>query len=294
MNYLIDLRGHGQSSASTSASASASATSKNNGNNDNNHTIHNCALDVMETAKALNLTGVDRSPVGIIGHSFGGRCALQYTHALQNSNNSNSDSDSATPTCISHSESANILLAPKCTWLLDTVPGKAHESVSNVIRALTSVDLSSIQSKSDLVKVLTLEQNIDKGIANWMTTNLRKSRSSDGSGSGSGAQFEFMFDLDVAIDVLDDFPKQNFMKMVEDCTTFNTTSTKSTSSNDGKVYLVMAGKNKAWTKDIVGSLQEFDQLELVSLPKAGHWVHVDDLDGLMDAMDQCFIDLHQW
>merc|ERR1712038_925692 len=126
------------------------------------------------------------------------------------------------------------------------------------------VDLSAIQSKSDLVKVLTTELNIEKSIASWMTTNLRRKSSEEGSDDSDRYNFEFTFDLDVAIDVLDDFPKQDFMKMVKDCSSYN------------KTYIVMAGKNSGWTREILSKLQNISELRLVSLPKAGHWVHVDD------------------
>lgn len=255
--FVIDLRGHGQSSSLIKTNTINSQ-----------HTIFECALDIIETAKTLNLTG-DLSPVAVIGHSFGGRCALQYLHTLKFNKQLHVHSISSSP---------SILMPPKCTWILDSVPGKAHSSVSNVIQALTNINLATISSKQDLVKVLTSQHKIDKGIADWMTTNLQKRKDDI---------FEFMFDLNIVQGVLNDFPKQDFMQMMKD-STFNV------DVNEGKVYLVMAGKNSAWTSDIVNDLrylEENQDLQLISLPKAGHWVHVDDLDGLMSAMDQCFHDI---
>lgn len=257
---LLDLRGHGQSS-------NGSMSNKHMPGDHEQHTIFNCAQDIVETTKKLNLTGQNHSPIGIIGHSFGGRCALQYVHTLKNNSYSEDNNN-------------NSISPPRCTWLLDTVPGKAHASVSNVIQALTNIEISKIKSKQELVKVLTFEQNIDKNIANWMTTNVQKLE--DG-------RFEFMFDLETAKGVLEDFPKQDFMKMIDYCTSIES---RSIHNHDEKVYLVMAGKNNAWTDDIVTDLESLAQkqnLELVTLPKAGHWVHVDDLDGLMNAMGKCFI-----
>jgi pimeloyl-ACP methyl ester carboxylesterase len=295
---MLDLRGHGQSTTK----ATTKATTINNNNNDsinNNqqHTIHNCALDIIETTKTLQLTGHTHSPIGVIGHSFGGRCALEYVHTLKqlSSSKNNTTATTTSSTTTTTTTTTNNILPPKCTWLLDTVPGKAHSSVSNVIQGSTDIDISTITSKQELVKVLTVEHNIDKAIAAWMTTNLKKS-------SIDKTKFEFMFDLETVIGVLDDFPKQNFMKMIDDCTSTSASTSTSTSittgtsgSSEDKVYLVMAGKNNAWTDDIVSDfhsrIQRSQQLELVSLPKAGHWVHVDDLDGLMYAMDECFDNL---
>ncbi len=224
------------------------------------------------------MTGPTQSPIGIVGHSFGGRCALQYVSHIQNNNkgsnyNSSHDDDS-------------VIMPPKYTWLLDTVPGKAHSSVSNVIRALRNLDLSRIKSKQDLVQILTVEEKIEKSIAQWMTTNLKKA-----DGDQGDALFEFMFDLDVAVGVLEDFQKQDFMQLVNECTSLSNDLGASHHNDDDRMYLVMGGKNNAWTHDIVSELkrlQECQKMELVSLPKAGHWVHVDDLDGLMDAMNGCF------
>ena len=232
----------------------------------------------METAKHLNLTGPTQSPIGIVGHSFGGRCALQYLSHIQKNHQSSSHSSS----------SSSSIKPPKYTWLLDTVPGQAHSSVSNVIQALRNIDLSRIKNKQELVEILTKEEKIEKSIAQWMTTNLKKKENDDDKNS-----FEFMFDLDVAIGVLNDFPKQNFLQLVKDCTSMGTSSSTNHHNDNDKVYLVMGGKNKAWTDEIISEFKwlednDHHKMELVSLPKAGHWVHVDDLDGLMDAMNSCF------
>ena len=282
--YVLDLRGHGQSS-STIQLGGMNRTSNNTSSSREDHTIQNCALDIMETAKHLNLTGPTQSPIGIVGHSFGGRCALQYLSQTQKNHHHQSKSND------------NNIKPPKFTWLLDTVPGQAHSSVSNVIQALRNIDVSRIKNKQELVQILTIEEKIEKSIAQWMTTNLKKKEDGDKS------SFEFMFDLDVAIGVLNDFPKQNFMQLVKDCTSMGTGtvsvgSSSSSSSNhhndndNDKVYLVMGGKNKSWTDEIVSEFKWLEnnhhKMELVSLPKAGHWVHVDDLDGLMDVMNSCF------
>jgi pimeloyl-ACP methyl ester carboxylesterase len=258
---VIDLRGHGQSSEREMSKYDTQSP----------HTIKNCAFDVMQTLQTLNLTGT-QSPVGIVGHSLGGRIALQYTHALM-------IKDPMSKTLESFgSEDKSLIYPPQHTWLLDTVPGKAHGSVSNVIHAVSNVSMP-VTSKKDLVNILTKEKNVELAIAQWMTTNLRKSKCGQG--------FEFIFDLEVAKAILEDFSSQEFMQLVDECLSL------SLKSEDGKhFHLVMGGKNEAWTKSVVDDLDKlrtkFSRLNLVSLPKAGHWVHVDDLDGLMSAMENAF------
>lgn len=59
------------------------------------------------------------------------------------------------------------------------------------------------------------------------------------------------------------------------------------------VHLIMAGKNNtAWTPEAVGVLEDVKgsgaPLHTYTLRNAGHWVHVDDLKGLVDIMEPTF------
>ena len=141
------------------------------------HSIHNCSMDVIDTRKALHLTGTN-SP---ILHSFGGRCALGYHHILfkqyqQQASTSTSESEST------------IVLPPKHCWILNSCPGKVHPSIVNVIAAVSSSIQMAISSKK-LVRILTNEKNIDLAIASWMTTSPQK--------ADQGQGLNFIFDLDV-------------------------------------------------------------------------------------------------
>jgi hypothetical protein len=58
----------------------------------------------------------------------------------------------------------------------------------------------------------------------------------------------------------------------------------------GSIHMVIASKNNSWTSDIFHQLEEMQcdeenimQLNLVHL-NAGHWVHVDALDELVETM----------
>jgi len=237
------------------------------------HTIQNCAFDVMQTLQSLNLTG-KQSPIGVVGHSLGGRIALQYTHALIK----NDEMKQTLPSPGKGEEERRRLHPPQHTWLLDTVPGKAHSSVSHVIHAVSNVSMP-VSSKKELVSILK-EKNVELAIAQWMTTNLRK--------SDCGKGFEFIFDLEVAMAILEDFSSQEFLQLMDECLSLGHMS-----QEDKHFHLVMGGKNKAWTDKVLADLENlranFSRLNLISLPKAGHWVHIDDLDGLMSAMDNAFI-----
>jgi len=261
---VLDLRGHGRSHLSpTPLNATQGLSTPSS-----SHTIQSCSQDIIDTVEALNLTGTDHSPIGVVGHSLGGRCALQYTHQLLKQQQLQ-PSNTVT------------LHPPKHTWLLDTVPGKAHESVSQVVEAISSVPMP-VDNKKELVRILTKEKGLDLAIASWMTTNLKRKKSHSGEDG-----FEFIFDLDVAQSILNDFPNQDFLGTVQECLV--------SAQGKHKMHLVMAGKNSAWTDDIVGQLHQMNStmadnsmLEMVTLPKAGHWVHIDDLEGLMKVLNSGF------
>lgn len=250
---VMDSRGHG-----------ASTSFKNEKYKfDQPHTMKNCATDVIETLRHLNLTGSrnnnDQSPVGIIGHSFGARVALEYTNTLA---------------C---EKTSNDISPPTQTWLLDSVPGSAQASVAQVIRAVSSVALP-IEGKKQLVEDLTKNKGVDAAIAAWMTTNLIPS--TDGKGG-----FQFAFDMNIVLPLLDSFPQQDFYQLLR-----NIQKARSiTSSPALHVNIVRALKNDAWTPAIMNEFETFDGnfLKIHSL-NTGHWVHVDDLSGLMNAMHNSF------
>lgn len=245
---LVDLRGHGASSSSAFSAP---------------HTFDACVADVFDTLSHVGLTG-DRSPVGVCGHSFGGRLALQYAHTL----------------CARGGKDGGIR-PPLETWVLDSVPGSAHGSVRDVIRAVSSVSMP-VPSKKHLVQVLVDDHGVPRDIAAWMTTNLR--------GSVKEGGFEWVFDLKVVEGVLEEFHKQDFVGMARDIC--------ATGRDRSRIRMVMAGKNKSWTDEVVQSLRAIEEdeggggvepnLAMHTLPDAGHWVHVDDLDGLMNLMEKGF------
>jgi len=250
----LDARGHG------------SSTSFNNNKYkfEEPHTMSNCAMDVIETVRYLNLTmgstnDTNQSPVGVIGHSFGARVALEYTHALACNNTSYGISP------------------PSQTWLLDSVPGKAQSSVAHVIQAVSSVSIP-ISGKKELVEDLTKNKGVDPAIAAWMTTNLIPC--TDGSGG-----FQFAFDMKIVLSILESFPKQDFYQLLRQLEKVD--AIKSPSSLE--LNLVRALKNDAWSKDVMTQFEQFDKgfLKIHSL-NTGHWVHVDDLAGLLDVMQSGF------
>mmetsp|Transcript_25206 Transcript_25206/g.52054 ORF Transcript_25206/g.52054 Transcript_25206/m.52054 type:complete len:431 (+) Transcript_25206:72-1364(+) len=250
---IMDIRGHGNSSSPFPSP----------------HNFHTCTEDIFETLQSLELTG-DRSPTAIVGHSLGGRLALQYAHALS--------TDSV----------QSKLQAPKQTWVLDAVPGQPDPSVHHILRTISSIPLP-IESKSWLFKNLTEKHNLNKGVAMWIASNLKdiekyeqKQQSEQNLKGKQHKPLEWVFNLDMANELIHSFAEQKFVPMIRDIT----------SQPSSIVNLVIAGRNKEWKDDIVLELQSIptfgkspeSSFQMHTLPKAGHWLHVDDLNGLVDLM----------
>ncbi len=285
---LLDVRGHGGSSSS-----SHSIT-------DNNlfthpHNIQSCAQDVIETLLHLGLYGHAASPSVICGHSLGGRIALHYTHSL-----------------LHDTEFTSRIQPPKQTWILDSVPGIADPSVSKVLSAISSLtttmtsssSLSAIGSvptkiKSQITTKLVDEYGLDIQIATWIVSSLR----------GIDEQSQrliWAFDIDIATELVQNFTEQDVVGMIREVVESASMSTITTAKDNNHatdeeerinhskvVQLVMAGKNESWTEHIISELHSIQSschrtpsssFKMHKLEKAGHWVHVDDLDGLMQVM----------
>jgi hypothetical protein len=308
---LLDLRGHGQSN-NNSNTPTAHTTSTTHTHEDDTepaldqheppHSIYNCSMDVIHTVASLNLVGED-SPIGVVGHSFGGRTALSYHHTtlLQQFNQQQQLEEDDEDSQSTYSSNTGAVLPPEQCWILDSCPGKAHESVAGVIEAVSSINMP-IGSKKELVEAL-MEKNISNAIASWMTTNLQRNRTRSGNGLG----YEFMFDLDVVRGILNDFPEQDMFQQLRESIEFeihpqNIGSGSGSGTGTGNkrtIHKVIAGRNSAWSSDILEELgairiqamnssgKNGHDLKVLTLD-TGHWVHIDDLDGLIRAMTKEF------
>jgi pimeloyl-ACP methyl ester carboxylesterase len=187
----------------------------------------------------------------VVGHSFGGRLALEYVAAA---------GASGEPL--------------EALWLLDTVPGQAHESVDQVLAAVTDiVGKNRPIERNELVQVLTETYGMDKGVAQWL-------------GSSYNAKTgDFGFDLRLVRDLKPEFANQDFVGLLRSILETNSTEAATV------VHLVRGGKNGAWSVPVLAELEalakEFPQtFHMYVLPTAGHWVHVDDLPGLVHLFDK--------
>jgi pimeloyl-ACP methyl ester carboxylesterase len=147
---LVDLRHHGDSRGAPGP-----------------NTLEACAKDL-----ALLSDSLGRQPDVLIGHSFGGKVALEY---------------------------ARVVAGPLAqAWILDAVPGAQaavdETEIVAVIRAVRAVPVPA-RSRRDVIDHLTGQAGLSSGLAEWMATNLRR----------QGEQYVWTFDLDAIEQLMTDY-----------------------------------------------------------------------------------------
>ena len=209
-----------------------------------------CAFDLVELQEKLMVEGLPLFDA-IVGHSFGGKVALA---ALQ-------------PTLIDSFPGLSEL------WTLDSSPGPLSDlpedrhEVARVISALRQIPMPL----SDRKALLTLlpEQGFSVAIAKWMTTNLRRESNDD--------IFNWRFNLDGVEEMIADYFAQDYWPLLEH-------------SPQITRHVLRAERSNRWSDDAIAALERLDREQHAFhshlLVQAGHWVHVDNPEGLLELMTE--------
>jgi pimeloyl-ACP methyl ester carboxylesterase len=210
-------------------------------------TFDDIVRDIQETVQtALEERELPCDRVTLVGHSLGGRLSLFYAHARKEP------------------------FADR-VWLLDTVPvGGVNADVLHVLKTAADVQRElagqNISRQELANKLYWPPHNLPLAKAQWLASSYK------------GGEFEF--DLDVAADLIVDFDHIDFLDMLH----------ATVERRETPVHLILGGQNAQWEES--GSLPLIQQLAESHeshfthhlLPEAGHWVHVDDLNGVLDAV----------
>ena len=152
-------------------------------------------------------------------------------------------------------------------WSLDSPPGigpSVPGEIDRVIDSVRNIPLP-VHDRQDVVALL-LEQGLSRSIAGWMTTNLVR---------GDGG-LVWRFELPVIEALLADYFRTDAWPVIEDATL---------PIGRGVLYATRSERfslqDKARLDRAAASLVN---VHAHALPDAGHWVHVDNPDGLCDWM----------
>lgn len=146
-------------------------------------------------------------------------------------------------------------------WVLDSradaEPPTDDNEVARVLQALARVPMP-LATRDELVVHLT-GQGFSEGLARWLTTNL--TRTDDG--------LRWVFDLDAIRAMITDYWQLDLWSVLRDppC----------------RVDVVRAGRSDRWPDRVLDRFrtEAGARTHLHVLPDAGHWVHVDDPQGLI-------------
>lgn len=183
---------------------------------------------------------LDRPVRGVLGHSFGGKVAL----ALADVNPARLDQ----------------------VWVLDSQPGARHEELTSertaaVVRMLEEMP-ASFASRDEFVQTVE-ERGYSRTFAAWLAMNLR--RADDGT-------YRLRIDMAAIRRLFESYYETDLWDVVE----------RHDKAKD--LFFVIGGKSEVVREADRARLAEIQarvsHLQVFTLPDAGHWVHIDDPEGL--------------
>jgi len=145
-------------------------------------------------------------------------------------------------------------------WALDSPPGpRAVDGgdVAAVVDAIRRLPMPVSHRAAVVTHFRAL--GFSEMVAGWMTTNLRRLEGE--------ASFNWRFDLQGVEEMLTDYAHLDLRGVV--------------AGSPADIHLLRAGRNDRWSP-------EDARLVTDVLPDAGHWVHVDDPDGLLEVIRPTF------
>lgn len=183
-------------------------------------------------------------PRVVVGHSFGGKVALTYAR------------DQAEPSL-------------EQVWVLDSQlhgDPKEDREPASLIAHLRDMP-APFESREGMARRLT-SAGFSPSVASWMTTNLER--------RGDG-RFDWRFDLEGVVEMMRAYFATDLWPVVEDDDPYGP-----------QLHIVRAERGDRWPDAVIERLETAAALSrrvfFHVLPDAGHWVHVDNPEGLLELV----------
>lgn len=154
-------------------------------------------------------------------------------------------------------------------WLLDAPVGAelTVTGVSTITKILSLIrEITAPESREEVRRIF--EREFSASIAGWMTTNLRR----------DGMRWQWKLDPDFIERALSDYLRCDYWSLIE------------SSDQNASFHHVLAGQGSWWRGSIERRLRSRQNNTVNVLPNAGHWLHVDDLPGLVACFQRKYID----
>ncbi|KAK9821307.1 hypothetical protein WJX81_006836 [Elliptochloris bilobata] len=234
------------------------------------HPPHNLEAAGCDLARLVAHSLGGQAPAALVGHSLGGKAVLQYLREAGKG---------------SHS-----FLAPQQAWVLDSpvgqaAPGARTGEADRVLDDLRCIK-TPLPSRQGLYDVIA-DRGYSAGVLQWLGSNLTPARHRDG--------LVWTFDVGGAAAMLASYKRSDYWDVVD------------APPQGAALHIVRADQSDRWPR------QEWQRLEVAAqaqvapapegqaaagnsadagegrlflhtLPAAGHWLHVDNPDGLRELM----------
>lgn len=238
---LVDQRNHGRSAGLEGF--------------DPPHDISSAAKDVANLVKAEKWD----SPYVVIGHSMGGKVALDFAESC------------------SRGDYGESFLLPKQLWVLDSVPGEVvtDDSDGEVEKVLSTLKFipNPIPSRRWLVDYMR-NLGFSKTLSDWLGSNLKRVDT-------SSEEVTWVFDLNGIVEMFNSYRKKSYWPLLQH------------PPQGLEISIVRAENSDRWNSAVLAQLESVANKEQSAdngkvffhvLENAGHWVHIDNPKGLIDIM----------
>lgn len=168
-------------------------------------------------------------------------------------------------------------------WILDSQPGhydraldaSHQQSVSGIIS--TVMDLPKDFESKQWVEELLVSKGVPKSVVDWLSLNLVPVEDAAGA-PVTPRVFKYSFDIGVVRQLFDDFCETDMWGFLEGY------------QGSATIHFIRAGKNRAWTQETLDRFAALgarnDKIKLHTMPHVGHWLHAEDVHGMLDIISK--------